>query len=169
MCKSSWWMILVALLTISAPTAFADSYSIVFSGGTTTPVETSISVPSAGVLDLGPITDAGLTLTPATGVLTTNTNPQTDTYSWKMHVESLGGGEIFFLVDDTTGMQTTFDDPSVPVVDTFGDGGTATIIDNTLAATPEPSSVALMLLGLGAIAGLMWKRRRDALRHTRAA
>ena len=159
--KSSCWMILVALLTITAPTAFADSLTIVFMGGITTPVDNSISftqTATGGVLDLGTVTDAGATFT-FSSLLTTAT-PQSDTYVWQLLDPShMVIGDLSPVPTSkilSTGSSGTFTCPQCP---SGIDNGTFTVSLNTVAA-PEPSPVVLTLVGLGL---LVVMRKRKAL------
>ena len=156
--KSSWWMILVGLLTITAPTAFADSFSIdftVFPGGGTTPVDTSISVPSTGILDLGTVTDGATTFT-FINTLSTTPTPQSDIYTWAI------SHDFFIIFDATAGSATSSSQGSGPYI--LADSGTASVTLNTVAA-PEPSPVFLTLIGMGLLV-VMRKRKAPGLAQT---
>jgi hypothetical protein len=151
--KASCWMILVALLTITAPTAFADSYSIVFSAGLFgTPVDPSISVPASGELDLGTVTyNGGTWAFPVP--LSTSAFPQNDAYIWLVYPSGI------FLINDSSTNNNVESIQSGGTPNPFFDSGSATVSFNSVA-TPEPSPVVLTLIGMGL---LVVMRKRKAL------
>ena len=145
--KSSWWMILVALLTITAPTAFADSFSIAFNGGTTTPEDASISVFNCNamncLLDIGTVSDTGVgaMFTFSNPPLLTTAAPQMDSYQWFL----TSGSNVMIVVDTSTGDAVGGVSPNASL---FTDAGSA-IVSLTTAPVPEPSPVVLTLIGMG--------------------
>jgi len=139
------WIILTALLVaIGTPSAHADSYTADF---TCTTCEFLPSAPDVTFPPSSPTvveTWDGITL----DITLLAGDSPTDSYTW---TDSFGlsaafvGGEVSFTIDDlTTGDVESVTESyfATPLIDT-GDLSFAPV------ATPEPSSVVLMLLGLG--------------------
>jgi hypothetical protein len=144
--KTLWIMLAVLLVAIGAPSAHADSLPATFTcgicvGGTPTAPDVLFPAPVVDVtwndllfhLDL-PSSDL-----------------PTDSYEWNGHTTS-GGGEIFlqdFTIHDLT------NGTEVNMVHDTGKGVNAPLDSGTLSfaavAAPEPSSIALMLAGIGSL------------------
>ncbi len=142
--RKSLWIILTALLVaIGTPSAHADSYTADFTCTTCEflPSAPDVSFPSPTTVQE---TWDGITLDIP---LLTGDSP-TDSYTWTDSFEvstAFVGGEVSFVIDDlTTGDVESITESyfGTPLIDT-GDLSFAAV------ATPEPSSVVLMLLGIG--------------------
>jgi hypothetical protein len=150
--RKSLWSIPVLLLfiAVAAPNAHANTlYAATF-----TCQAPCGSLPTApNVLFPAPATiDVTYDLTPFSITLALGDKP-TDTYDW-MAYESSGVPVDFEIVDTTTGDMESMGVMSKSPVQS--DEGTLTF------TTPEPSSVGLMLIGIGLL-GLMLMRKRIPL------
>ena len=139
--KSVWIILTVLLVAVGAPNAHADSFSVTFTGFTPEPTASDVTFPSP-TLDIMWQGFTFLLTLPASSL-------PTDSYNWDgaLGCGKIGGCEAHFTIQDTT--TGTFTTSITPVPSTFAIGrGNLTF---TPVATPEPSSVALMLLGGGLV------------------
>ena len=138
--KSLWIMLAVLLAAIVAPSAQADSFTVDF---TTTGCTAPCLLPSAADVMFPSPTTMDVTFD---GLMTAVTIPAGDAaedlYSWSAFAFS--STLEFALVDVTKGAESILCSPafSAPTLSC----GTLTFAP--VATTPEPSSVALMLLGV---------------------
>ena len=145
--RKSFWIFLAALvMAVGAPNAHADTLPATFTcgicvGGTPTAPDVLFPAPVVDVT----WNDLLFHLTLPSSDLAT------DSYQWSGHTTS-GGGEIFlqdFTIHDLT------NGTEVNMVHDTGKGVIAPLDGGTLVfaavAAPEPSSYALMLLGVGLV------------------
>ena len=152
--KSLWIVPLVLLFAaIAPPKAHADEYTITFTGGTTTPVDTTITISASDVLSLGSVTD-GASGWDQFAPLQLTATPETDHLIW-----TITSPQGLFILEDLTAGDDTFSPYYGPLAP--GDTGTASITDISIA-TPEPGTASLMLLGIGLVF-LMRKRIAQGL------
>jgi len=144
--KSLWIILAIMLVAIVAPNAHADSFTATFTcSGTCVgglPTAPDVSFPA-------PVVD--VTWNDNTFPLTLpSSDLPTDSYVWDAHAFLGFNGELdmeFGIMDITTGMNTAL---SIMASGFFADleGGPLAF---AAVATPEPSSYALMLLGVGLV------------------
>ncbi len=147
--KSFWIILAISFLALGAPNARADSYTATFTGGccpVPTPIDVTFPAPTLttgfGTIELPAIDSPG------------------DTYTWQVGIDGLPGPpcEIcqFQVYDSTTNETSGFGLNSTANI-TVRAGGSLVF---TPVGTPEPSSIALVLLGLGV---LLVTRKRSLL------
>ena len=161
--KSLWIILVVLVVAVGAPIAHADSFSVTFTNTLTTvaaPTASDVTFPSP-TLD---IMWQGL----AFALTLPSSSLPTDTYSWllpgfscSIPPNTVCVAEIG-IVDSTTGVSTDSNQVVVPA--TFGLGGGPLTFASV--AAPEPSSVALMLLGVGLVIAM---RKRTGAGLSRAS
>ena len=137
--KSLWIMLAVMVVAVGAPNAHADSFSVTFTG-TPTPTASDVTFPSP-TLDIMWQGFTFLLTLPSSSL-------PTDSYSWGS-CRSCGptGGAVINIFDANTNINTFSTEAAVPTTFLL-DAGPLTF---TPVAAPEPSSVALMLLGVGLV------------------
>jgi len=129
-----------------APSAQADSYAPTFTC-TSPPSPSCASLPTAPDVSFpGHTLDVTYDSTSLFSIVLTlaSGDSPSDTYDWYAYVNSADSVNDFEIVDTSTG-----DDESVGVVSksfTLSEEGTLTFV-----STPEPSSFALLLLGVGMV------------------
>jgi len=139
--KSLWIILAVLLVTIAAPNAHADSFSVTFTSqfGHPPPTAMDVTFPSP-TLD---ITWQGIAFT----VAFPSSFLPGDSYGWG--TQASGTNVTMFIEDFTVGLPFIFSDiVSVPA-GFVHDAGNLTFTPTV--AAPEPSSIALMLLGIGLV------------------
>jgi hypothetical protein len=165
--KSLWIILAISFLVLGAPNARADSYTATFTGFL-----------SPGALD---VTFPAPTLTidydwifippanrPFIITLPAIDSPG-DTYTWQIGIHPLPDPpcEVCFEIFDSTTNERSGDD--------FGNNNGPIFITGigplvfTPVATPEPSSIAMLLFGAGIILLVARKRCRTALELQRVA
>jgi PEP-CTERM motif len=148
--KSLWIVLTVLLVAAGAPNLYADTYTPVFTctGTCVYPVPTApdVSFPSPTTIQ-ETWNSHVFTLT-----LSALDSP-TDTYVWTGGAVNIPfaasyGYDIVNLIDETSQVYASefIIDPSIPFGTEIIDHGT---LQFAVVATPEPSSVALMLAGIG--------------------
>lgn len=137
--KSLWIMLAVMVVAVSAPNAHADSFSVTFTG-TFLPTASDVTFPSPTLDIMWQGFAFALTL-PSSSL-------PTDSYGWGSAKGCSGTCSAHITVDDNTTGTLTFSTTSA-VPHTFATGGGS--LTFTPVAAPEPSSVALMLLGVGLV------------------
>jgi hypothetical protein len=163
--RKSWWIMLAvfAAAAVSAPNARADSFAATFTcNGTclSTPTAPDVTFPSPAEIDVtwdGAIFDISLL---GTGDLAT------DTYQFTAAQELQSSGTevmVFNILDETTGIVSGATPLPILHTKTFdSDAGSLTF---TAVPTPEPGSLALMLLGVGLVFVM---RRQNSRGHQQA-
>jgi hypothetical protein len=146
--KSLWIFLAVLLVAIGAPNARGDGFTpIITCTGACTPPPFATFTPGApvGTVDIGlPSAGSAVSLTLDTG------DAPTDLFDWTIGVTTVSGIVIehISLTDTATGTGR-----GVPFACSSLTGDTVTCGSGTLTfaavTAPEPSSVALMLLGVG--------------------
>jgi hypothetical protein len=139
--RKSFWIVL-ALLVAGAPVAHADSFAATFTGGPTAP---DVTFPSPTLT----ISFDGSTFS----ITLPSADLPTDQYTWSKAPSVCGVcGTAFVITDQTTNMATS----GGGSISTEGASGDLTFTPLT-APAPEPSSLALIPVGLGAL--LVMRRR----------
>jgi hypothetical protein len=148
--RKSLWIILAAIVvTVAAPSAHADSFTATFTctvGTCTTPL------PVASDVTFPASTTWTITFAGATFGLDVNaiSSPSTATYDWG--TGGINDSEVgLFIILAPPGLGAATNSTPVSALFVLDEGGTVTFAAVT---APEPSSVALMLLGLGLVFGL---------------
>jgi hypothetical protein len=160
--KSLWIMLAVLLVAIAAPNAYADSETPTFTcTGTclSTPTAPAVTFPSP-TLDITWNTLTGL------DVALSSLDAPSDSYTWTITAQSFGfeGYNVTVDINDTSSGTTSFSN-LFPVLSCPGcgllviDGGDLSFAST---AAPEPSTIALMLLGVGLVF-VMRRRMRQRL------
>ena len=151
--KSLWIILAISFLALGARNAYADSYAVTFpgSGDYVSAPDVTFPAPTTLTVTLAPTPFQFTVVLPAI-------DSPGDAYTWQVYVNPLPGTcEVcaFQIFDSTTGVASevggltnTFVFASGPLV-------------FTPVGTPEPSSIALILLGVGI---LLVGRRRSLLR-----
>jgi hypothetical protein len=155
--KSLWIILSALLLSIVAPNAHADSFTPTFTClGTcvSTPTAPNVSFPPNAITETWDGFTVTLSLDPS--------DKPTDDYSWNNSIQVVDELEdrVFFLIVDTTNNTFSFNQNLLgPQAEHPRDTGLLSI---SRVATPEPSSLALMLPGIGLVF-LVRKRTGPAL------
>jgi hypothetical protein len=138
---------LVFALSFAAPNAQADSFTVTF-----TCTGTCVSLPTAPDVTvlIPPINEVDVTWQFHIFVLQLATIPNvqpSDVFTWEG--DGVDGSASFFIFDETRGVGTGIIDQlcAACTMDVKDVGG----LTFTPVATPEPSSVALMLAGVGLV------------------
>jgi hypothetical protein len=140
--KSLWIMLAVLLVAVGAPNAHADSFSVTFTSFGPPPTAMDVTFPS-------PTLDITWQGTAFTFAFPSSFLPG-DQYFWTSTAAFTGAGiTVFMTIDDNT-QSAEINSNIVLVPPGFAiDAGSLTFTPTT--AAPEPSSVGLMLLGLGLV------------------
>ena len=152
--KSLWIILLLMFVTSVAPNAHADSYTPTF-----TCTGPCVSVPTAPDVSFpSPTTITETWDTYVAAISLPSQDTYSDDYVWTNTSSSLNGQELI-IMDNTNGIEAigflSIPTISVPIEDI----GTLSFAP---VATPEPSSIALMLTGVGLVF-VMRKRIGQAL------
>jgi hypothetical protein len=145
--KSVWIMLAVLLVAIGAPNARADAFTPVFttngcSGTCLLPTAPDVTFPSPTTMDVtfGNTSDGTIT-----SVAIPSGDAAGDAYSWSAQNVLTS---VSFILSDVTNAGTTFSCNGF--VDRTGALSCGTLTFSAVTA-PEPSSAALMLLGVGVL------------------
>jgi hypothetical protein len=153
--KSSWIFLVVLFMAIGAPNAHADSFDFTVTGATSGSGTLTTNPPSGGTFLVTGITgvfgDPSLgNSSPITSLVAPGTGPFSNT-----NLIPLDASGLSFFTENNTEWTILFSDEFIvneiemtitgPIEDTL------TPITFTVVATPEPSSVALMLAGIGLV------------------
>ena len=147
--KTLWIILAVLIVAIGAPSAHADSIYV----GTFTCDSPCASVPTSPEVTFpsAPGPTAPFSVTWDSIVFSNFQLPSgdlpTDTYTWGATTSFVGYGGPIFLINDASNSSDIVVYSSGGLGD-FADGG-GTLSFAPLTATPEPSSVALILAGVG--------------------
>ena len=145
---------LVFALCFAAPNAHADSFTPIFTctGTCLAPLPTAPAVTfTAGSSITVTVTwDSNVfPLTWDSNVFPFLDNPNDDTFSWEGNVGDVFPGNIVFRINNVSkNLTVAHGNDCGSCTPTFTDMGVLTF---TPVATPEPSSVALMLAGVGLV------------------
>ena len=160
--RKLWLVLAVMVVAVSAPNAHGDSFSPVFTttgctGTCLLPTAPDVTFPSPTTID---VTFDGVT----SSVAIPSGDASGDTYAWAANKGlQPGGGSAFTLLDITTGGSSLHCFGSETSTTANGCG---TLTFAAVGTAPEPSSIALMLLGVGLVFVL---RKRNSRGHQLAA
>jgi hypothetical protein len=145
-------LILVTLLmvVVAAPNAYADSSPVTFTCNapcTSVPTAPNVTFPSPTLVITWDTVSVDIPLNFA--------DAPSDTYTWSAQIvhDSVGpaGGLGFSILDVTTGDFFSGFPPIILSISPPNASDSGTLSFTSVAATPEPSSLALMLSGVGLV------------------
>jgi hypothetical protein len=143
--KSLWIILAISFLVLEAPNAHADSYTATFTGTFFVPGSQVVTFPSP-TLTFGDVSDYFVLTLPAI-------DSPGDTYTWQVGFDPLpapGPCEwCDFEIFDSTTNERSDENLSGNGTHIFITGSGPLVF--TPVATPEPSSIALLLFGAGII------------------
>ena len=144
--RKSLWIMLAVLVVAVAPVAHADSFSVTFTSFGLNPV------PPPTAMDVtfpSPTLDITWQGSAFTFTFPANFLPG-DQYGWSS--TQMGFFTAFMTIDDSTQSQKINSNSVFMLPGFVFDDGSLTFTPTT--AAPEPSSIALMLLGVGLVFGM---------------
>ena len=144
--KSLWIMLAVMVVAVSAPNAHADSFTYTYTDTSDGIFWTTAAIPAVTMETTVPAAD--LTATSNTGFVAGCV-----TTSVVLNLAGIGATETDFSPCSTVGAIQSGDGFALTDYSTPGTyvSGTDTLVVTAAVAAPEPSSVALMLLGVGLV------------------
>jgi hypothetical protein len=159
--KSLWIILSLLVVAVAAPIAHADSFSVAFTCNDpclTTPTAPPVTFPLPTTIT---VTWDGALFTISIPLVTGDL--PTDTYQWSAAQELSGSGQeimVFDITDERTGL---IDGSTINILHTkFFDSDSGGLAFTAVAA-PEPSSVGLMLLGIGLVFAMRKRRLSQAM------
>jgi hypothetical protein len=154
--KSLWIMLAVMVVAVNAPNAHADSFTYAYSNSGDGISWTTEAIPAVTMPTT--VLAADLTATSNTGFVAGCV-----TSSVTLDANGDGGTATFFSGCSTGAIELgdgfSIADYSTPGTYINSITSSTLVVTAAAVATPEPSSVALMLLGVGALLLLVMRRR----------